>query len=145
MVKQRGFTLIELMITVAIVAILASIAYPNYVDYVRRGQIAEATAALASLRVDMERFYQDNRSYAGAGCSGACGVPCNNTPRFAISCATGAGGQSFTMTATGTGAMTGFTYTIDQANNRTSTISGVSSNWDVATRPCWVTRAGGQC
>ena len=58
-----GFTLIELMITVAIVAILASIAMPSYQAYVRRGQLADAFKSLADMRVKMEQYYQDNKFY----------------------------------------------------------------------------------
>jgi type IV pilus assembly protein PilE len=53
---SRGFTLIELMITVAVVAILTAIAFPSYTEYVRRGRIAEAVSALATTRVRLERF-----------------------------------------------------------------------------------------
>jgi len=63
---QRGFTLIELMIVVAIIAILSTIAYPAYTDYITRGKITEATSALASKRILMEQFFQDNRTYASA-------------------------------------------------------------------------------
>jgi type IV pilus assembly protein PilE len=57
---QRGFTLIEVMIVVAIVAILSSVAYPAYTDYVRRGQLQEAFTNLANYRIQMEQYYQDN-------------------------------------------------------------------------------------
>ncbi len=65
--RPRGFTLIELMITVAIVAILAAIALPSYRDYILRGQVVDATNGLAGMRADMERFFQDNRTYATTG------------------------------------------------------------------------------
>jgi type IV pilus assembly protein PilE len=138
--KQTGFTLIEVMITVAIVAILASIAIPAYTDYVRRGQLSEATSTLSDLRVRMEQFYQDNRSYAGAACSGACGVPCPATQFFTYSCATD--GQTFTMTATGAGGVTsGFAYTLNQQNARATTMFyGAAS---AAT--CWLTKKGATC
>lgn len=127
---QRGFTLIELMVTVAIVAILASIAYPAYQDYVRRGYIPEATSGLGEGRIAMEQWFQDNRTYVGAACPG-------NTQRFTFACNQTA--TTFTITATGQGVMAGFSYTIDQDNTRTSTTPwGNSSN-------CWVTKKGGQC
>ncbi len=58
-----GFTLIEMMITVAIVAILASVALPSYSEYVLRSKTEEATSGLAELRVRMEQYFQDNRKY----------------------------------------------------------------------------------
>jgi type IV pilus assembly protein PilE len=127
--QQTGFTLIELMITVAIVAILASIAVPAYTDYVRRSQLSDATTALGDLRVRMEQFYQDNRTYAGGQCSGACGVPCPNTQFFTYSCATANAGQTYTMTATGAagGLTAGFAYTINQQNTRATT--AIYSGW----------------
>ena len=64
---QRGFTLIELMVTVAIIAVLAAIAVPNYRDYVTRGKLVEASAGLSDARVKMEQYFQDNRTYPG-GC-----------------------------------------------------------------------------
>ncbi len=69
--RMAGFTLIEVMIVVAIIAILASIALPSYNDYVRRGQIQEAFGYLSDSRVKMEQYFQDNRNY-GTASPGAC-------------------------------------------------------------------------
>lgn len=69
--SQQGFSLIELMIVVAIIGILAAIAIPQYGDYVRRGKVTEATATLAEYRTRLEQYYQDNRNY---GLAPACGV-----------------------------------------------------------------------
>lgn len=59
----RGFTLIELMITVAIVAILASIAYPSYLDSVLKGRRAEGRTAALNLLQQQERYYTQTGSY----------------------------------------------------------------------------------
>lgn len=60
---MAGFTLIELMITVAIVAILASVAYPSYKEYVAKSRRSEARTVLSSAQQWMERFYSENFRY----------------------------------------------------------------------------------
>src|SRR5215471_198894 len=67
-----GFTLIEMMVAMVMVAILASIAIPSYRSYVRRGQLAEAFTTLADMRVKMEQWYQDNKFYGTASGSTTC-------------------------------------------------------------------------
>ena len=62
--KLSGFTLIELMITVAILAIIAAVAIPSYTSYVDRGKRAEARAALLDIAARQERHYSNNREYA---------------------------------------------------------------------------------
>lgn len=61
--RQRGITLIELMIVVVIVGILASIAYPGYQEYTRRAKRAEGKALLSEIAARMERYYFDNNTY----------------------------------------------------------------------------------
>ena len=62
--SNRGFTLVEVLIAVAIVGILASIAYPSYTDYVARSNRAEATAELLRYANMQEQYFVDSRSYA---------------------------------------------------------------------------------
>lgn len=69
---QRGFSLMELMIVVAIVGILASVAYPSYLDSVRKGKRAEARAALMNLMQQQERYMTQHSNYLvfAAGATG---------------------------------------------------------------------------
>ena len=61
---QKGFTLIELMITLAVIAILSAIAYPSYQDHVRRGVRSQGQQFLMDLAQRQEQFFLDNRGYA---------------------------------------------------------------------------------
>jgi type IV pilus assembly protein PilE len=64
--SSSGFTLIELMITVAIVGILAAIAYPSYTQYVERARRQEAIAVMLEVQQFAERFFTENRTYVGS-------------------------------------------------------------------------------
>ncbi len=94
--RSGGFTLIELMISVAIITILAAIAIPAYGQYVTRSKLAEAFAALGDFRLHMEAYNQDNRNY---GANGACGVALPNGAAFTFQCTLAAGGTQYTATA----------------------------------------------
>jgi type IV pilus assembly protein PilE len=148
--RHSGFTLIEVMVTVAIVAILASIAYPSYQDYILRGRIAEATTGLQESRVRMEQAFLDNRTYVGAVANGwNAASTCNATgPQtgqslFQYTCAGTA--TTYTITATGTGAMNGFVYTINEQNARTTTGVPNVAKWGAVPRNCWTLKPGGAC
>lgn len=127
--RIRGFTLIELMIAVVIVGILAAVSVPSYRDYVRRGAIEEATSTLATGRVDLERYYLDNRTYVGATCPSA-------TTHFSFTCTLTA--TTYLITSTGSGLVSGFSYTINNADTRTTTSSWGNGN-------CWIVRKGDSC
>lgn len=140
---RNGFTLIELMIVVAIVAILASVAVPAYTDYVRRGKLTQALGGLASMQVKMEQYYQDNRSYTGACAAGTVAPLPANTTEFTYSCTIPSGGQSYTATVTGGAGMAGFTYTLTQQGTKTTT--AVPSGWSGTGSSCWVIKKDGTC
>lgn len=64
--KQTGFTLIELMITVAIIGILTSVGYPSYQHHIRKAKRSEAQAALVSMATAMEQWrVENNNDYTG--------------------------------------------------------------------------------
>ncbi|MDR3432946.1 MAG: type IV pilin protein, partial [Rouxiella aceris] len=126
MKAQNGFTLIELVITVAIIAILATIALPSYSKYVNRSKLSEGANALAALQIKMESYYQNTQTYNN---NGACGVLPVNTTNFTITCATSNAGQSYVYTATGIGTIAGTNYTIDDQGNKTTTGSSNKTCW----------------
>ncbi len=139
----RGFTLIELMIVVVIISILAAIAYPSYTEYVRRGILVEASEALTAAKMSMDQFYLSKRSFATAQDANG---PCTKNERksFTITCQwNSANPLNYTLTATGTGRVAGFTYTIDQAGSKTTAVT-VGGGWP-ATKNCWIFSKGGPC
>ncbi len=143
MKQSRGFTLIELMVVVIVVAILSAIAIPSYSDYVRRGKITEAISGLSDMRVKMETFFQDNRTYVGSCVAGTVAPVPTATANFTFACS----GQSTTgylVTATGIASMAGFTYTVDQSNSKTTTLAA-STTWSGTGSSCWVIRKDGSC
>lgn len=130
--RPRGFTLIELMVTIAIVGILASVALPAYTAYVQRSRVPPALDALSTVATRLEQRYQDTGNYANAG---ACGVTMPTAQNFAITCVISGAGQGFDATATGSGPMAGYTYTINQVGARATTAHPKGAN-----AGCWTTR-----
>jgi type IV pilus assembly protein PilE len=148
MSRFRGFTLIEVMITVAVIAILAAVALPNYIDYVTRSKLVEAKTNLSDMRTRMEQYFLDNRTYpgacipyaAGAAPAGKIYLPAN-IKNFAISCSN-LSASTYKVTAD-SGAL-GFVFTIDQANTKQTT--GVPAGWHAPSpNVCWVSRKSGEC
>ncbi len=137
---RRGFTLIELMVAVAVLAILAAVAMPSYKDYVLRGKLVDGPNALAAMRARMEQYYQDNRTYVGGPCASA-----STAGVFTVGCRT-VTATAYNVTATGSGLASDFTYTIDQNGNEATT--SLPSDWGgvpAGGYACWVTRRGASC
>jgi type IV pilus assembly protein PilE len=140
MIKHRGFTIIELMIVVAIVAILAAVAMPIYSDYVMRSRLPEAHGALSTGRVRAEQWFQDQRVYTGFAC------PTDTNFWRYTGCGNAAAANTYTITATGQGRMAGFVFTINETNTRQTT--GAPAGWAPAGGlpiNCWTIRKGGDC
>jgi len=134
--KAAGFTLIEVLIVVAIVALLASIAMPAYTEYVMRGRLVEAQSGLQAKRVELEQFFQDNRTYIGYDCTA------NATENFTYTCTTQTA-TAYVLQADGrAGPMDDFIFTLDQDNARATT--GAPTGWQTAAG-CWVIKKNGAC
>ena len=141
--KTAGFSLIELMIAVAILAIIAAIAIPSYTSYVDRGKRAEARAALLDIAARQERFYSNNRQYTaklggGAdslnipGCTATSCSSENGYYALSVVLPGGENNQDFDATATPSG------WTDDQCRNLGIDETGVKTetgNRDLAF--CW--------
>jgi type IV pilus assembly protein PilE len=142
--QQSGFTLVELMVVVAIIGIIAAIGIPSYTNYVTRGRLTEAHSTLMNLRIRLEQFYLDNRNY---GVAPACGVQMptgSQVQNFTFTCVTANAGQTYILTATGTGGAAGFTFTLNEANQRATTQVPGAGGW-TASATCWIRSTGGQC
>lgn len=140
--RASGFTLIELMIVVAIIGILASVALPSYQNYIRRGHLQEGFSQMSGFQLKMEQHYQDNRGYKDTGAD-TCPATLTGglaSKYFTFACAKGSSGtwQSYTLTATGRGSTLGYDYSIDQANVRKTTkFAGAAQT----TLTCWADRS----
>ena len=140
--KQSGFTLIELMVTVAVVAILAAVALPSYQDYVTRSKLTEAYDALSGLSVSLQQYYQDNRTYVGA-CANGTSAPIPIGTNFTTTCPT-LTATAFSIVATGNagGQVAGFVFDADQ--NGLHRTTAAPTGW-TASNTCWIRSRSGSC
>ena len=145
--RNEGFTIIEIMIVIAVVAILAAIAIPSYRDYILRGKLVDAHNALSDFRVRQEQFYQDNRRYDDGG--GNCGATAPTSKYFTFACVPAATpAQTYVATATGIAAQgtSGFAFTINEANARATTVTApASTNGWSSNGACWVRAKSNVC
>jgi type IV pilus assembly protein PilE len=130
---QSGFTLIELMVTIAVVAILSAVALPSYTAYIQRSRVPAALDGLSAYLTRMEQRYQDVGNYAN---NGNCAVALPTAGDFTITCAISDGGQGFTATATGNGPVAGYAFTINHQGTRVTTAHPKG----VPAVNCWSTR-----
>lgn len=122
--RCRGFTLIELVVVMAVAAILAAIAIPNYSQYIMRSHRSEAQAFISDVASRQSQFFLDRRAYAATTAALNMPVPAEVALRYAIAIAVVAGPPAgFQVTATPMGAQATErcgVLAVDQANNRTA-------------------------
>lgn len=132
-IRKNGFSLIELLVVILIIGILAAIAIPAYSEHLIKARIAEATGGLSQMRLKIEQYYADNRTYVGFSC-----VAPGSTTYFDFTCPTLAVG-TYRLVATGKGAMTNYVFDINQSNARSSQAPGG------ITAACWMKNKSGGC
>jgi prepilin-type N-terminal cleavage/methylation domain-containing protein len=133
-----GFTLIELMVTVAIVAVISAFAIPAYTDYIKRGRLVDGTNALAACRVTMEQYFQDNRTYV----NGACSTSKSSDGLFSLT-TSGLSATGYTVTGEGSGQVASFKYTINEKGVTATT--GLPTGWGSTCTTAWIVRKGQTC
>jgi type IV pilus assembly protein PilE len=145
MIKQKGITLVELMIVVVVVAILASIAVPSYQGYVQRSKRVTAEGDLYAFRNAMQRFFAENNTHSGAttAADGTAGAPIaalfpsqspvdGGTAAYNLTVNVAVGGASYTLQATPTGGQAGDVcgnLTLNSINVRGVSASTVANCW----------------
>ncbi len=133
---QQGFTLIELMIVVAIIGILAAIAIPAYQDYTKRAKFTEVTQATAAIKAAVELCAQDLATVTGCD-GGSNGIPANNAAgagKYLASIATANG--VITATAVSTQGLGGETYVLTPTYSATTGVSWAVTGTCIAARIC---------
>ncbi|MEB0135127.1 type IV pilin protein [Actimicrobium sp. CCC2.4] len=133
--RQRGFTLVELIIVVAIVGILAAIAVPSYRSYVLKSRRADAMTALAQNQVILERCYAQSFTYNGV-CVGLPVFPVASERGYYSVAISNQSATAYTLTATPVGTQASDTLcavmSVDQTNQKSA-----SDSSSVAQTACW--------
>ncbi len=130
--KQSGFTLVELMIVVAIAGVLTAVAYPSYRAQVNKGYVADAQSELSNTAFDMEQAYQENRTYQDPDVDDTCAVANFSTDNFSFSCSTNSKTTYLWTISNLSGGMGGadnYKYTINQSGTKKTIVhAGTSLN-----------------
>jgi type IV pilus assembly protein PilE len=132
--RSAGFTLIELMITVAVIGVLAGLAYPSYQKQIAKSRRSDARAGLAAAAQAMERWYSERSTYAGATLGSTGIYAASSTNGFYTLSITTQTAAGFTLRATPAGAQTGDgcgSFTYDQTGTK-----GVTGG-SMAAAACW--------
>lgn len=135
--KEKGFTLIEIMIVVLIIGLLYTIAIPSYQDYILRSKLTEGIGAVSIMKVKMEQHFQEKRTYEGACEADSLASIPGELDKFTVECSD-LTAKTYNIKVSGEG----FEYTINQANEKATT--QVPNGWTTSDK-CWVTNKNGQC
>lgn len=130
---QRGFTLLELMVTVAIVAVLAAIAFPSYQEQMRKSRRADAKQALLEVAQNMEKYFTENARYTATAGSTTCpgsSVLLTRSPEGYYAITGSCTDNAFTLTATAQGAQSGDTHCATLTYTQTNVKGGTNGD-------CW--------
>ncbi len=136
----------EVLVVTAILGILLGLALPAYRDYVRRGSIPEATAAMSDYRIKLEQYFQDYRNYGTGDCADG-GAPAwsdfkpAGQKNFEYGCKATDGGNNYVLTASGKSGsvVAGHTYELRPNGMKTTLFRGESVD-----KNCWLVR-GDEC
>ena len=137
---QKGFTLVELMIVVAIIVILAGWGYPQYLEHTAAAKIIEAHGALEGYRSSMEKYFMDNRTYVSAGTT--CGVVPgdSSTTNFTVTCVGAAETYTATATAKNNVGLPVMAFQINQTGAKSTSVSNA-----VTCATGWAKKRSGEC
>jgi type IV pilus assembly protein PilE len=142
---DSGFSLIELMVVVAIVGILTAIAIPAYGGYVMRSRLVEAFSGLGAAQTSVEDYWSNSHTYVGFDTVDATHprrLP-PDSANFTFSLDSSVTSDSaYTVLATGHGPVDGFVFTIDQNGKRATRAAPIGYGTSTT---CWIDRKGSQC
>jgi prepilin-type N-terminal cleavage/methylation domain-containing protein len=142
---QKGFTFIELMITVAIMGILLMVVVPTYQDHILRAKLGEARGVLGAFRIKMEQQYQNTGDFRDA-CQANSLAPVPQLKFFKLSCEPGNPNKITKDTYTVEISGEGFTYTVDETRKKRTT--AVPSGYDLPIsddKQCWIVGKNREC
>jgi type IV pilus assembly protein PilE len=134
--KQRGITLLELMIVVGVIGILAAIGYPSYIDQVRRSNRAEGKTALQNIAALEEKYFSNNNTYGTAAQLGI--ATTTEKGYYAITITPATPTTTYTITATKAGGQSGDNRCVTMTLTNAGVKGGSGSQCDCATAAtCW--------